>query len=94
MFQELQTLNPDAELLDEYYKSVTSETWINTLPGKALRFFIAASVAAALEATYPSGLGVAAGIGLEAGDHLLLDKLLRGWRPNQFVEGPLQRFQS
>jgi hypothetical protein len=86
----LRTRNPDADLLDDYYKSVMAEPWINTLPGKTVRFFVAVSVAATLEALYPSGLGLATGVGLEAADHLLLDQLFRGWRPNQFVEGPLQ----
>jgi hypothetical protein len=86
----LRTRNPDAHLLDEYSKSVMTETWLNTLPVKALRFVIAKSMAAAL---HPFGLG-AAGVGLEAADNLLLDRLFRGWRPNQFVEGPLQRLRS
>ena len=86
----LRTRNPDANLLDEYSKSVMTETWLNTLPGKALRFVIAKSMAAVLHA---SGLG-AAGVGLKAADNLLLDRLFNGWRPNQFVQGPLQRLRS
>jgi hypothetical protein len=90
----LRTRNPDGNLLDEYYKSVMAETWLNNLPAKTVRFLIAAGVAAMIEALFPSGLGVATGLGLEAADHLLLDRLFRGWRPNQFVEGPLQEFSS
>jgi len=81
-------------LLDEYYKAVKAETWIDGLPSKSIRFLLAVGLAAAIEAAFPSGLGVAAGIGLEAADFLLLDKLLRGWRPNQFIEGPLQKLSS
>jgi hypothetical protein len=36
--------------------------------------------------------GAAVGVGLSAADTFLLDKLLKGWKPNQFVEGPLKEF--
>jgi len=87
----LRSRNPDGNLLDEYYKAVKAETWIEKLPSKSLRFVVAFGLAVALEAAYPSGLGILAGLGLEAADHLLLERLLKGWRPNQFVEGPLQK---
>jgi hypothetical protein len=38
------------------------------------------------------GAGVATGIGLSAADYFLLDRLLKGWKPNQFVEGSLRPF--
>lgn len=84
--------NPDAQLVREYYNRVNKETWIGRLPGKSLRFvfFTGAGVLADLFA--PTGLGTAAGIGLGAADSLLLDKLVKGWRPSQFIEGPLKRF--
>ena len=90
----LRSRNPDATLLDEYYKAVKAETWIERLPSKSLRLVIAFGLAAALEAAYPSGLGLAAGLGFEAADHLLLDRLIKGWRPSQFVEGPSKKFCS
>jgi hypothetical protein len=36
--------------------------------------------------------GTAVGIGLSAGDSFLVDKLIKGWKPNQFVNGPLKEF--
>jgi hypothetical protein len=36
--------------------------------------------------------GAAVGIGLSAGDYFLLDKVIKGWKPNQFVNGPLKDF--
>jgi hypothetical protein len=76
-------------------KAATSETsWITRLPAKSFRFVLAFGLGAALEVLYPSGLGLAASAGLAATDQLLLDPLLRGWRPSQFVEGPLQKFGS
>jgi hypothetical protein len=84
--------NPDAQLVREYYERVNKETWIGRLPGKSLRFafFTGAGMVADLFA--PTGLGTVAGLGIGATDSLLLDKLLKGWRPSQFVEGPLRRF--
>jgi hypothetical protein len=68
-----------------------TETWINKLPAKGLRFLLALGLGAIIEAFYSSELGAVSAVGLEAADYLLLDGLFRGWRPNQFVEGPLQR---
>jgi hypothetical protein len=90
----LRDKNPDVQLLDEYYRAVLAETWATRLPGRACRFVIATGIATALEAMLPSGIGAVAGLGLEAADQLLLDRLLSGWRPNQFVEGPLQELRS
>ena len=84
--------NPDAQLVREYYDQVNKETWIGRLPGKSLRFafFTGAGMLADLFA--PTGLGTAAGLGIGATDSLLLDKLLKGWRPSHFIEGPLKYF--
>jgi hypothetical protein len=84
--------NPDAQLVREYYDQVNKETWIGRLPGKSLRFafFTGAGMLADLFA--PTGLGTAAGLGIGATDSLLLDKLLKGWRPSHFIEGPLKHF--
>jgi hypothetical protein len=36
--------------------------------------------------------GTIAATALSAGDTFLLDKLLKGWKPNHFIEGPLRQF--
>jgi hypothetical protein len=33
-------------------------------------------------------------LGFVAGDTFILDKMLKGWRPNRFIEGPLKDFIS
>lgn len=38
------------------------------------------------------GLGTLGGVALSALDSFVLDRMLKGWKPNQFVEGPLRRF--
>jgi hypothetical protein len=36
--------------------------------------------------------GVISGLGLSVLDSLLLDKIIKGWRPNQFIEAELKSF--
>lgn len=87
--------NPDVELLRDYYKSTTAASWVDKLPSKSLRFVLATLGGFGADMLFPTGgLGTALGVGMGATDSLLLDRLLRGWRPNQFVEGELRRFLS
>jgi hypothetical protein len=90
----LKTVNPDANLLTEYLKASTSETWINRLAPKSVRFVVATGLGLASEALFPSGIGATVGVGVGAIDSLLLDRVLKGWRPSHFVEGPLTRFTA
>jgi hypothetical protein len=87
--------NPDGTLLQEYYRAATSDSWIERLPTKSLRFVFTTLGGAAADIFLPTGgLGTVAGAGLGAVDSLLLDRLLKGWKPNQFVEGELREFIS
>jgi len=79
----LRSLNPDKNIIEEYYRQITSSTWIETLPVKALRFAV----------TTISGIAnPAAGIALGAADSFIVDRLRRGWKPHQFVNLVLKRF--
>jgi hypothetical protein len=75
----------DTELVKEYFREVTSETWINKLPAKGLRWFLFTGAGMAFDVAGGGGLGTAAGVGLSAIDAFFLDRLLAGWKPNQFV---------
>ena len=57
----LRTSNPDAGLLDEYYKAISADSWIGKLPSKIARFFLVTGMGIAFEAIHPSGLSTAAG---------------------------------
>jgi len=77
--------NPDANLLAEYYKAVTANGPMDSLPGKTVRYI------------FVSLAGIASpilGTALGAADEFLADKLLKGWRPNHFIEGSLREFTS
>jgi amino acid transporter len=88
----LQAANPDRELLASYLRAATQSTWADNLPTKGARFAIITGMGMAVDTLLPTGLGTAAGVGLGAADALLLDKFIKGWRPNHFIEGPYKSF--
>lgn len=79
----IKSVNPDAKLAHEYLKSITADSWFAKFPVKSVRY----ALTTAVSMVHP-GIGAA----LSAGDSLLLDKLVRGWRPSHFVEGHLRPF--
>jgi hypothetical protein len=80
--------NPDVGLVQSYQQEVTKKSWVETLPGKAIRFVVATGTGlAASAAAGPTG-----GLGVGVTNSFLLDRLLKGWRPNRFIEGPYKRF--
>jgi len=88
----LRNVNPDEKLMREYFDAVTRQTWIDKLPTKGMRWVITTGLAAAVEALYPTGTAMAAAQGLSLADATVLDKILKGWKPDQFVKGPMSRF--
>ena len=82
----------DTDLVKEYCREVTRVEWADKLPPKTARWaiFTAASAAAGFLLTPIAGLAV--GVGLGAGDTFLLDRIIKGWKPNQFINGPLREF--
>jgi hypothetical protein len=77
--------------LQEYEKAISAESWFSGLPAKVIRFSFFGLTALKLEALF-SSVGAAAGLALNAADQFLLDKLMEGWKPSQFIEGPLSQF--
>ncbi len=87
----LKKQDQSSDLCKEYCRAVSRLDWADKLPTKSLRWLL---VNGAGLAAGPAGplVGAAAGVGLSAADVFLLDKLVRGWGPNHFVEGPLKEF--
>jgi len=82
---------PNINLGNAYYKEVIRSTWVESLPVKAFRwFFLLAAGVALLPASPIVGLGISEA--LSTADSFLVDRLLGGWKPNQFVDGPLASF--
>ncbi len=89
----LHNLEPDMGLVKEYYKEVTKSTWAETLPTKLLRWVIASgqNIALTLLPINPIASNVISGA-TSAIDTFLVDKIIQGWKPNQFVEKHLKPF--
>jgi hypothetical protein len=84
---------PDSSDLNrEYLKAVCNVGWAEKLPPKVVRFLLFTAVGGALSLATTPGGGLATGAALNALDYFLVDQLVKGWKPNQFVEGPLRKF--
>ena len=66
--------------------------WADKLAPKGIRWLLIWLAGLAVDAVAGSHVGVAGSVGLSAADALLFDKLIKGWRPNQFIDGPLKDF--
>jgi hypothetical protein len=87
----LASRNPDQRLLHEYYAETTRQSWLEKLPTKVSRWTIATGLGAAVDAIHPIG-ATALGLGISLFDAMLLDKILKGWRPNQFIDNVVGPF--
>lgn len=83
---------PETNLIKDYYREVTSSTWVDSLPTKSVRFILFTGTGLLLDAIGAGGFGTLLGIGVSAADQFLLDPILKGWKPNHFVERPLKDF--
>jgi len=82
--------SPKADLVKAYYREITHKTWVEQLPAKTTRWSVFTSAGIALDVLGAGGLGTAAAVGIGAFDTFVLDKILQGWKPHQFVEGDLK----
>ncbi|MHA8057218.1 hypothetical protein [Aquirufa nivalisilvae] len=80
----------DKNLIGEYHKAVTKETFADKLPTKAIRFLIFGGIGVTLDVRGAGGVGTAIATGLSAFDSFYLDKLISGWKPNQFIDNNLK----
>lgn len=84
----LESQEPTADLVGEYMRSVTESTWVEGLPAKAVRWAVATGLGMALAG--PGGAVAGGALGLF--DTFVLERLVRGWRPNQFIDDEMRRF--
>lgn len=74
------------DLLKEYFKEATAATWVDGLPVKSLRWSVFTAIGLGVDALGAGGVGTIAATALGAADTFLLDRLLKGWKPTQFIE--------
>jgi len=80
----------DAALLRAYYQETIKKSWAEKLPTKSVRWGVFTGLGLTVDALGAGGLGTAAGVAISAVDAFLADKLIKGWKPHQFVEGDLK----
>jgi len=83
-------IDPKKDLIKSYYSKVTEKTFIDKLPGKITRWSIFTGTGIAADIVVTGGIGTTSGIALGAFDTFCLDKLISGWKPNQFIEGEVK----
>ncbi|HEY9696742.1 MAG TPA: hypothetical protein V6D10_05735 [Trichocoleus sp.] len=86
----LESQPPNVDLLREFYQSTITDTWVERLPTKSARWSVFTGLGFAIDTLGGGGLGTVAGVALSAIDSFLIDKLVKGWKPHQFVEGSLK----
>ena len=80
----------DTNIVRAYYQETVKESWVEKLPAKSTRWSIFTGIGLGLDALGAGGFGTAAGVAASAVDSFLLDKLIKGWKPHQFVEKDLK----
>jgi hypothetical protein len=78
--------------LKEYYKEVTAGSWMDKLPARAARWSIFTGIGLVVDALGGAGIGTAAALAVSAGDALILDSIIDGWKPNHFIDNELTKF--
>lgn len=84
----------EQDLRGAYCREIARVDWADRLPPKSARWLLINTLSTGIglaAAAHPIG-GAAVGLALSAADSFLLERLLKGWKPNQFIEGPLKKF--
>ncbi|HEX9989367.1 MAG TPA: hypothetical protein VGE45_12940 [Chloroflexia bacterium] len=84
----------DIDLVTEYFREVTSDSWVDKLQSKTLRWILFDLSGVVLDKLGWEPYGTLTGVALSVADAFLLDSIATGWRPSQFVNGPLRAFVS
>lgn len=77
-------IQEDKGLVKEYFDSIRADSWLDSMPVKILRFALTYKLGALL-------IGWKA-LGFAAADAFLIDPLLKGWRPDQFIDQTVAPF--
>ena len=75
-----------SDIVKAYFREATRSTWVDRLPAKSARGSIFTAAGLLFDVVGAGGVGTAAGVAAGAIDTFVLDRLLKGWRPTQFVE--------
>ena len=87
-------IEPDKDLLKSYLQEVTKETKLDKLSCKSLRWSLFAGLGYAATTFGTIGVGIGASIALGALDYIFLDRIIVGWKPNQFIDNDVKKLIS
>jgi len=90
----LNKLDNDSSLIEEYYKSIYTNSWGNNSSVKIIRFLTFTAMGIAIDALGAGGLGTGVSVAVSAVDSFLLDSIIKGWKPNQFINNELVNFMQ
>ncbi len=76
----------DSDLLREYLNEISKKSILDKLPSKSVRWSLFTGAGIFTDVILPTGLGTITGISLSILDGFIIDKILKGWRPNQYIE--------
>lgn len=82
----LQRKDDNAAIIKEYYRSISEKSWIEKLPSKLLRFSIFTGAGILADSLVTGGLGTLTGVALCFGDNFIIEKLAKGWKPDQYID--------
>lgn len=80
------------QLIGAYVRDATAGTWAEKLPKKPFRWAAFLGTGQAIDHAGLGGIGTATAFAVSAFDGFVLDRLIGGWNPSQFVDGPLRGF--
>ncbi|CAN5135023.1 hypothetical protein BH11BAC5_BH11BAC5_54180 [soil metagenome] len=81
----LHNLPDDSNLMSEYQKKVEEKTVLESLPLRAVRFYIFTVASAILGELNPE-IAIPTSIALSAFNSFILGNINKKWTPNQFIE--------
>lgn len=80
-------VKPERDLLKNYLDEISKKTFIEKLPFRVAKWCIFIGIGDYIDKTWGTEFaGKVAGLGFSAFEEFYLDKLIKGWKPNQFIE--------
>ncbi len=86
----LNRIGGDKSMIGEYHKDNLPKGVFEKLPGKTTRFVIFEGMGVLADVMGAGGAGTIAAVGLAAFDTFYLDKMMAGWKPNQYIDNTIK----
>lgn len=84
----------NSKILQEYYKDVTKESWIEKTPWKIFKWSAFNGIWTSVDLMGAGWLWTVISIWISVFDEFLLSKIIKWWKPSIFIESDLRKFVS